>query len=335
MEPPTPVVSFTVEPTSPFKGETITLTWSVTDADSIVISGIGAVPPSDSRQETVLEPRTYELRATNRFNKTVAKQVRVLAQDWPRPTLSIWAEPNPVIIGRSTTVSWRSEFAKSVVIDLFGTVEPSGSKSVDVDHSVLIHAKAEGPGGSHTADVMVEARQLVTVSIPKDQEVWVRLLQPLGSAAVSHSEDAFQGTLQRDLRIGAMTVATEGSAVWGRVARVEAPGRVRGRASIEAVLERLTLLDGSIAQVVTDTVRREKSSIGRDIARALIGTGAGAAAGAALDGKSGAAKGAAGGAGVGIAIDVTERGEDVFIPAGTQIKFKTTRAVSAEMLRVP
>lgn len=333
-EPPTPVVHFSAEPRSPLKGERTMLTWNVTDADSVVISGIGEVPSTGSREEIVSESHTYELRATNRFNKSAVAQTVVSARDWPTPELSVSVEPNPVIKGHSTTVRWQSEFASSVLIEPFGPVEPSGSRSLDVDQPLVLRARAEGPGGVRDADVTVDALEVVSISIPRGQDIWVRLSQPLGSA-VSRSEDAFEAVLQRDLRIGKMKIAAEGSAVWGRIADIETPGRVQGRASIDLVLERLTLLDGSVVEVETDSVRRDKSSFGKDMLRTLVATAAGAAVGASIDGKSGAARGAAVGTGAGIAIDMTERGEDVLIPAGAQMKFKIRKPVAVEMLCVP
>jgi len=330
VDEPKPVIYFVVDRQSQLKGEKITLTWDVKGADKVVISGIGEVPLTSSREEVVSETRTYELTATNRFKSDV-RQVHVLADEWPKPTLSIMAEPNPVTKGESTTVRWQSESAKRVFIDLFGSVRPSGSKTLTVGHSLVLQGKAEGPGGVETFDLPVTVQQIVNFDIPKNQDIWIQLLQPLGSA-VSQSENSFEAALQRDLSINRKKVASEGAKVWGRVVRVSAPGRSRGRASIELSLERLTLIDGSIIAINTDTVQRDKSNFGKDMLRIVIGAGTGAVTGAFLDGRTGATKGGAAGAGAGVTINLVDQGEHVLLPAGLRLKFKVKTTTPAEIM---
>ena len=261
-------------------------------------------------------------------------QVGVSATDWPVPTLSISIDPNPVVKGRSTTVRWQSGFAKQVIIDQLGQVDVSGSKQINVADSFTLAGTAEGPGGIKTTEVRVEARQLVSIQIPRNQDVWIRLVHALGTA-VSHVEEGFDAVLQRDLQSGHTKIATEGAKVWGRVTRVDAPGRTRGRAAIELTLEKIELIDGSSVAIETNSERRDKSSLAKDVFRVLAGAGAGAALGASFNGGAGVAKGTAAGAAAGVAVDLSEPGDDVVLPAGTEIKFRTSRQVAAEILQMP
>jgi peptidoglycan-associated lipoprotein len=79
----------------------------------------------------------------------------------PAPTISLSVSPAAIERGRTTTLSWNSSNATSVVIDNgVGTVEPSGRRTVRPAASTTYIAKATNPKGTATA----EAR--VTVSEP-------------------------------------------------------------------------------------------------------------------------------------------------------------------------
>ena len=79
----------------------------------------------------------------------------------PSPTISLTASPSAIQKGQSTTLSWSSANAAGVTIDNgIGTVEPSGSRTINPAASTTYLARATGPGGSAVA----EAR--VTVTAP-------------------------------------------------------------------------------------------------------------------------------------------------------------------------
>lgn len=331
-KPPEPGVHISATPAAQLRGERITLTWSATDADSVVISGIGSVPQSGSREEIVEESRTYDLRATNRFGKVTTAQATVLMREWPTPTLTLWTEPNPVIKGRPATLRWDSSHAKSVTLDPFGSVNPSGSKEIDSSGPADITGTAEGPGGSRAVTLHVDPKEPRTISIAKNEEIAVRLTAALGSA-INHPEDEFETALDKDLHAGPVLVAKKGSQVWGRVVRVNAPGRVHGRGAVQLVLERVRLVDGSVQRIETEPVMRDKSSTGKSIWRTAITTAAGAAAGAAIGGAGGAARGAATGGAASVAIDMAERGDHVILTRGTELRFRLRTALTVEIVQ--
>ncbi|MBN2241265.1 MAG: peptidoglycan-associated lipoprotein Pal [Acidobacteria bacterium] len=81
----------------------------------------------------------------------------------PAPTISLSVSPAAIEKGSSTTLSWNSSNATSVVIDNgVGTVEPSGRRTVRPSASTTYAAKATGPGGTANA----EARVTVTEPPP-------------------------------------------------------------------------------------------------------------------------------------------------------------------------
>ncbi len=80
---------------------------------------------------------------------------------YPAPTLSLTASPAAIQKGESTTITWKTSNATSVILDNgIGTVEASGSRTVSPAVSTTYSARAKGPGG----DAVAEAR--VTVSAP-------------------------------------------------------------------------------------------------------------------------------------------------------------------------
>lgn len=79
----------------------------------------------------------------------------------PAPTISLNVSPAAIEKGNSTTLSWNSTNATSVVIDNgVGTVEASGKRTVRPSESTTYIAKATGPGG------MANAEARVTVTEP-------------------------------------------------------------------------------------------------------------------------------------------------------------------------
>jgi peptidoglycan-associated lipoprotein len=116
----------------------------------------------------------------------------------PSPTISLTASPSAIQKGESTTISWNASNATSVTIDNgIGTVEASGSRTVNPTASTTYSAKAKGPGGSAVA----EAR--VTVTAP------TAIIPPLPAIADSaffeaNIKDLFfdydQYTLREDAR---------------------------------------------------------------------------------------------------------------------------------------
>ncbi len=118
----------------------------------------------------------------------------------PSPTISLNASPSAIEKGQSTTLSWNSSNATGVTIDNgIGTVEPSGSRTINPSLSTTYLARATGPGGNAVA----EAR--VTVTAPP-------AVTPPPAPAISDSEffsshikDAFfdydQYSIRDDARI--------------------------------------------------------------------------------------------------------------------------------------
>ncbi len=85
----------------------------------------------------------------------------------PSPTISLTASPSAIEKGQSTTLSWNSSNATGVTIDNgIGTVEPSGSRSVNPSASTTYMARATGPGGNAVAEARVTVTAPAAVTPP-------------------------------------------------------------------------------------------------------------------------------------------------------------------------
>lgn len=167
--PPPVIVFFEAHPPGLTEGGTTTLKWRTRDAVSVHISGVGDVPPAGSK---VVEPRgvsSYLLTARNRDGRVVDEEVRVgavpLMGHITLPPLIVFfkAEPPQVMVGSTTTLTWRVENAERVEITGLGQVPPSGTRSVDPGvrtHFQLSAANREGKTSTAALQVMVAYPQI-------------------------------------------------------------------------------------------------------------------------------------------------------------------------------
>jgi peptidoglycan-associated lipoprotein len=104
----------------------------------------------------------------------------------PAPTISLNASPSAIESGQSTTLSWNSSNATGVTIDNgVGTVEPSGSRSVNPANSTTYTARATGPGGNAVAEARVTVAAPPPATPPKPQPITD------SEFFASHIKDAF------------------------------------------------------------------------------------------------------------------------------------------------
>jgi peptidoglycan-associated lipoprotein len=92
--------------------------------------------------------------------KKVAKTVPAPPPAPPQPTVTLNVYPADIQQGQTANLTWESQNATSVTIESIGSVDASGSRSVNPSESTSYHIVAKGPGG--TAD----ATARLTVSAP-------------------------------------------------------------------------------------------------------------------------------------------------------------------------
>jgi hypothetical protein len=132
------------------------------------------------------------------------------------------------------------------------------------------------------------------------------------------SGDRFTAALETDLVVNDIVVAPKGSTVYGRVAEANKAKRIRGKAKLVLELTDVMIND-QLFPIVTDQIGYEGERSG-----ALKKVAAGAAVGGIADGSDGARTGAAVGAGAA----VLSKGNQIEIPAGSILEFKTTQPLT-------
>jgi len=165
-----PEVTFSANPPSMPLGQSSTLRWTTTNADSVTIDqGIGQVALSGSVYVSPADTTTYTLTAVGPGG-TTTKTVTITV-NLP-PTVTISADPATIQIGESSALSWNSTHADSCEIDEgIGPVEVTGSVTVSPTETTTYTITAQGPGGTATASVTVTVIPATpTVSISANPE---------------------------------------------------------------------------------------------------------------------------------------------------------------------
>jgi len=151
-----PVIIFTATPDVVQKGQSVTLSWQVTNATEVSIEGIGDVPVSGTKKVRPTENTTFTLTATGEGG-TKNSTVDVEIASGPVPTIMFTASPDVIQKGQPVTLKWQVTNATEVKIEGIEDVLPvNGSKKVKPNESMVFTLTAIGDGGTQTATAEVE-----------------------------------------------------------------------------------------------------------------------------------------------------------------------------------
>lgn len=173
-----------------------------------------------------------------------------------------------------------------------------------------------------------------SLSIPRNTILALELLTPL-STDTSQRGDRFQARVTEPSEYA-------GSIVEGRVTQVKRPGKVKGVAQLQLSFEQIRTADNRVAGLHAELVEvvpmspggpsdvdpeggvKGRDSTKDDAAKIGAATGIGAIIGAIAGGGSGAAIGAIIGGGAGTAGVMSQRGKDIRLDRGQQLKIRTS-----------
>lgn len=194
-------------------------------------------------------------------------------------------------------------------------------------------AQSDEPDSPLSPPVMTNAPASV-MSIQRDTIMRVELLSNLSTDA-SQKGDRFQARVLEPNEY-------EGAIVSGEVAAVKRPGKAKGTAELQLAFDEIRMADGRSAKMSAQVIEvlptgasqgvgkvdseggvSGKDSTKEDVAKVGAATGIGAVIGAIFGGGSGAAVGAAIGAGVGTAGVLRQRGKDIYLYQGQQLRIRT------------
>lgn len=171
-----------------------------------------------------------------------------------------------------------------------------------------------------------QAAQMLT--LPAGTVIIVQTTDELDTS-YTQTGQVFSATLSTNLNVSGYVVARLGTPVYGQVLLANSAGRATGRSKLELQLTQL-VIGGNPYPIVTDTFDTQGKSSGRRSAFRLFG---GAGLGAAIGAIAGnAGMGAAIGAVAGGVGSVVQKGNQVQIPAETQLQFTLQQPVTLPAL---
>jgi hypothetical protein len=167
-----------------------------------------------------------------------------------------------------------------------------------------------------------------TVTIPAGTLLSVRLDEAV-STEKNQTGDSFRATLDQPLVVDGLVIAERGSRIEGRVAEVDAGGRVRGVSRMSLELVRLNTSDGQRLKIQTESFAKQaERSTKKDAAKIGAAAGIGAAIGAIAGGGRGAAIGAGVGGAAGTGGVMATRGEPAEIRAESRLSFRLSQPLT-------
>lgn len=149
---PAPTATLSATPLEITRGESATLVWTSTNADTCMISpAIGSVDAGGSALVSPVETTIYEITATGVGGAATASVTVAVIP--PAPTVDITVSPDAIHPGESATLTWNSTDAESCVIEPgIGAVASSGSMTVSPTETITYIITASGLGGDEITD---------------------------------------------------------------------------------------------------------------------------------------------------------------------------------------
>jgi hypothetical protein len=223
----------------------------------------------------------------------------------------------------------RKPFDSSIPADLKPRTEDS-SVGYPVDENKTPGSQPQTPTQSGSPN-----------SIPRDTIMRIELLSDLSTNA-SQQGDRFQAKVIEPKEY-------EGATINGQVIQVKRPGKAKGTAQLQLSFDEIRLADGRSsklsAQVIEVIPNGSGQGVGKvdpeggvqgtdstkgDVQRVGAATGIGAVIGAIAGGGIGAVVGATIGAGVGTAGVLNQRGKDIHLYQGQQLRIRTAGDASVQ-----
>ena len=175
-------VDFSTTDSSIRRGESITLNWNVTGADSVSITGIGSVSSTGSRSFSPNSDTTYTLTATKAGYNTIDCPVRVNVSSGgggggsssPRCDLDI--SDTRITRGETITLSWDTSRARDITITdnrgnvIVETEEDDGEIEVTPTRDTKYTLVAERGSRDRECEVEVEVEEGQVLGVVRDQQ---------------------------------------------------------------------------------------------------------------------------------------------------------------------
>jgi len=154
-----PAITLAAQPSTVPSGTSTTLTWNASNATSVSISGLGTFPATGSAKVTPNATTTYMATASGPAGTAATSIVVTVTTSGPKPAITFAAQPNIVLPGTPSVLTWTTSNTTSVTIAGMGTFPPSGSVQVSPTSTSSYTASATGPGGTTPSSTTVTVSQ--------------------------------------------------------------------------------------------------------------------------------------------------------------------------------
>jgi hypothetical protein len=181
--------------------------------------------------------------------------------------------------------------------------------------------------GTAMAQTNAAAKDDRQITVPAGTRILIRTIDSVDSRKQTVGY-RFTASLETNLQIEDVTVATRGSIIYGRLASASSAGRISGHSELALELTDI-VIDGTAYSLITSTYEIKGSGKGSTTTKDVIGgTGLGALIGGLAGGGKGAGIGALAGAAGGTAIAASRRGQQLLIPSESLLEFQLEQPVT-------
>jgi hypothetical protein len=172
----------------------------------------------------------------------------------------------------------------------------------------------------------------VTQIVPSGTAVRVTLADMV-STEKNQAGDSFTAHLSEPIVVNGRVVAAKNDRVTGHIAKLDEPGKVKGRARLELVLDEVRT-SGKVYKVSTEPfIAVASDNHKRDATEVAGGAAVGAAVGAIAGGGKGAAIGAIIGGGTGTTAVLLTKGKQLELEPETKVNFVLSKDVDLPVIR--
>jgi len=180
-----PTAGISADPETVLAGESSTLSWTSTYADTAIIDqGIGSVPVNGTITVSPADTTIYTIMVTGPGGTATAGVTVNVTH--PVPAVSISADPGTIFAGESSTLTWTSTNADTCVIEPgIGSVALNGTATVSPTETTNYTITATGPGGTVTNSVTVTVTPQITLTITS----------PINGLTINRPDVMVQGTV--------------------------------------------------------------------------------------------------------------------------------------------
>jgi YVTN family beta-propeller protein len=179
-----PTVNITADRQGIVYGETVSLSWTSTNAQRVVLEPYGwDMDLSGTYTDTPDDTITYIITA---YGPGGTASASVMVEVYYPPTVSLSAQPETIYAGQSSTLTWTSSDAEHVSIDSgIGEVDPNGSMAVSPTQTTTYTITATGPGGTITDSATVTVNSIISLNI----------VSPVNNAQINRPDIMVRGTV--------------------------------------------------------------------------------------------------------------------------------------------